>query len=70
MFYEKLNQLCKDNNTSITALLKYLNLSTSKGTAWKNGSVPNGDTLVKLADYFDCSIDYLMCRTDKINTNK
>ncbi|MBQ7283973.1 MAG: helix-turn-helix transcriptional regulator, partial [Oscillospiraceae bacterium] len=29
-------------------------------TKWKNGSVPTGETLQKLADYFGVSVDYLL----------
>lgn len=60
MFYNKLEYLCKSNGIAVTALLIKLGISTSKGTAWKNGSVPNGELLIKLADYFDVSVDYLL----------
>lgn len=30
----------------------------------ENGSVPNGEALSKIADYLDCSVDYLLGRTD------
>lgn len=64
MFYEKLNALCKSRGLTVTSLLKELNISTSKGTAWKNGSIPKGDILSKLADYFNVSTDYLLGNTD------
>ena len=64
MFHKNLDDLCKCNNISITKLLQVLNLSTSKGTAWKNGSTPNGETVAKIADYFNVSTDYLLGRTD------
>lgn len=48
-FYKRLDSLCKATGTSVTALLKSLNISTSKGTAWKNGSIPRADVLQKLA---------------------
>lgn len=60
MFYDILNNLCQSKGTTITALLKHLGLSTSKGTAWKNGSVPNGDILVQIVSYFNVSVDYLL----------
>lgn len=66
MFYENLNTLCKKSNTTVTAVLKKLNISTSKGTAWKSGSVPKGDILTKLADYFNVSTDYLLGNTDNL----
>lgn len=70
MFYENLNTLCKKNSTTVTAVLKELNISTSKGTAWKNGSVPKGDTLSKLAEYFNVSTDYLLGNTDNLQSVK
>ncbi len=66
-FWEILNSLCEERNTTVTATLKELNISTSKGTAWKSGSVPNGVFLEKLADYFDVSTDYLLGRTEEPN---
>ena len=60
MFFENLKTLCKERNTTVTEVLKKLNLSTSKGTAWRNGSMPNGDTLAKIARFFGVSVDYLL----------
>ena len=40
-------------------------------TKWKTeGTLPNGETLIKIADYLDVSIDYLVGRTDKPEINK
>lgn len=60
MFYDILYNLCSSRGTTITKTLKTLGISTSKGTAWKNGSIPNGEILAKLADYFNVSTDYLL----------
>lgn len=60
MFYDILCNLCVSKGTTVTAVLKALGISTSKGTAWKNGSVPNGDVLSKIAAYFKVSTDYLL----------
>ncbi len=60
MFFDNLQKLCLEKNTTVTAVLKALNISTSKGTAWKNGSVPNGEIVKLLASYFDVSTDYLL----------
>ena len=65
MFYTTLTNLCKDNKTSITSVVKDLGLSSSKVTAWKNGSIPKGDVLSKIADYFGVTTDYLLGRTDE-----
>ena len=38
---------------------------------WKSGErSPTKDNLIKLADYFDVSVDYLLGRTDKPEVNK
>lgn len=70
MFYDNLNALCKSKGITVTSLLKELNISTSKGTAWKNGSAPKGDILSKLAVYFDVSTDYLLGNTDDPHSSK
>lgn len=64
MFLERLLSLCSENGTDISNVLRSLGLSTSKGTAWRNGSIPNGDILLKLANYFHVSTDYLLGNTD------
>ena len=63
MFYQKLELLCKRQGTTPTRLLvDKLNLSSSKVTLWKNGSCPKSDVLIKIADYFGVSVDYLLDR--------
>ena len=64
MFFERLQFLCDSQNTDISNVLRNLNLSTSKGTAWKKGSIPSGTILLKLAAYFHVSTDYLLGATD------
>ena len=63
-FYKRLDSLCKATGTSVTALLKSLNISTSKGTAWKNGSIPRADVLQKLATALHTTPAYLLGETD------
>ncbi len=64
MFYECLENLCRQKQETVSSVVKTLGLSTSKVTAWKNGSSPNGIILTKLADYLDCSVDTLLERTN------
>ncbi|MDE7138954.1 MAG: hypothetical protein K2O29_10985 [Ruminococcus sp.] len=47
------------NDITVTSLLKTLNLSTSKGTAWKSGSIPKYGILKSIAEYFEVSVSYL-----------
>jgi len=70
MFFDKFKMLCNEKNTTPTAVIKELGYSSSKITAWKNGSVPNLDIAAKIANYFNISIDYLAGRTDNPEVNK
>ena len=65
MFYEIFKFLCEKNNTNPTTAVKILGLSTAMPTNWKNGQVPNADTLIKIADFFNVSTDYLLGRENK-----
>lgn len=60
MFYERLQTLCKEHNTSISNMLNELGLSTGSTGNWKRGQLPKGDVLMKIAEYLDTSIDYLV----------
>lgn len=60
MFYERLQELCKKRNTSVSRMLQDLALSTGNTGNWKKGQLPKGDALVKIAEYLDASIDYIV----------
>lgn len=62
MFWEIFYNLCIKNGTKPNAVCKELNLSNATSTHWKNGTMPKGDVLIKIADYFGCSVDYLLGR--------
>ncbi|MGN1114290.1 MAG: helix-turn-helix domain-containing protein [Oscillospiraceae bacterium] len=65
MFYENFTNLCKDKGFSPTSLLQRLNISTSKLTAWKNGSMPNSSFVILIAEFFGVSTDYLLTGKEK-----
>lgn len=67
MFFNNLENLCKINNTTVTSVVKSLGLSTSAVTSWRNGVIPNGDTIIKLAEYFNTSTDYLLLGNKQIS---
>ncbi|KAJ48689.1 transcriptional regulator with XRE-family HTH domain [Clostridium tetanomorphum] len=47
-------------------LAKIMNVSKQTISNWENGNrIPDVLTLKKLADFFDVSTDYLLCRTDQ-----
>lgn len=70
MFYDIFEQLCASKNIKPNTATKALGLSSATATNWKtSGRVPNGETLAKIADYFNCSVDYLLGRTDVPDVN-
>ena len=49
------------------------NCNLSKNTLssmLSGGSTPKSENLAKIADYLDCSVDYLLGRTDNPNSHK
>lgn len=64
MFWDRLYHLCEKNNCKPNTVAKNIGLSTATATKWKNGAIPNGDALKKIGDYLQCSVDYLLERTD------
>ena len=65
MFWKIYSELCKSQNTTPSAVAKAIGLSNAIPTKWKNGALPKGEILLKLSDYFDCSIDYLLKGKEK-----
>lgn len=64
MFYDKLIETCKMREKKLTPLLKNLSMSTGSIEKWRNGTLPNSETLSNLAEALDVSTDYLLCKTD------
>ncbi len=66
MFWERFYDLCIKKNTKPNPVVKAIGLSSPVATKWKkDGALPNGETLIKLADYLGCSVDYLLGRADQ-----
>jgi len=70
MFWERFYQLCEKFGTKPNPLGQNLGISSGVITKWKKGGIPNGENLLKLADYLDCSVDYLLGRTSNPEVNK
>ena len=60
MFWDNFVVLCNENDTKPNPVAKQLGLSSGSVTSWKNGKVPHHSTLLKIADYFNVSVDYLL----------
>lgn len=64
MFWEIFSKLCSQRGKSPNAVAKELKISSGSVTNWKNGTIPNNSALLKLANYFNVSVDYLLGKED------
>lgn len=65
LFWERFYTLCNNQNTKPNPVAKILGISSGSITKWKTtNTIPNGETLIKIADYLNTSVDYLLGRTD------
>ena len=55
--------MAKQKNVTVGAMLEAIELGKNTMTNFKT-SMPKADNLAKIADYLDCSVDYLLGRTD------
>ena len=60
MFWEKFQYLSEIKGIKPHAVLKELEISSGSANNWKKGTIPNGEILKKIADYFEVSIDSLL----------
>lgn len=59
MIYEKVNNLCKAKNITVSALEKNLGLGYSTIRKWRKSS-PNMKNIKKVADYFGVPVTYFL----------
>jgi transcriptional regulator with XRE-family HTH domain len=55
LFYEILKEICEKKKTTPSAVCVALGMSKSSATKWKNGSSPNVETVVKIAEHLGVS---------------
>lgn len=65
MFYEIVNDLCKQHKTTITRMAEDIGLSNAAPTSWKKGSIPKLGTLEKISKRFGVSTDYLLGKEEQ-----
>lgn len=65
MFWEAYYSLCLKIKKSPNAVAKEMGCSSGAVTSWKQGKVPHHKTLLKIAGYFDVSVDSLLGETKK-----
>ncbi len=64
-FWEVFSSLCAEIGKKPNPVVKEIGVSSAAIANWKAGSIPNGETLMKIADYFHVSVDYLLGRTNE-----
>ncbi len=69
MFWERFYSLCLRNGKRPNPVGKEIGLSSGIISKWKNGGIPNGETLMKLARYFNVSTDYLLGLSSYVQIN-
>ncbi|MDD3410295.1 MAG: helix-turn-helix transcriptional regulator [Eubacteriales bacterium] len=61
MFYERLSYLCQRDGIKITNFAtEFLGVSSATPSGWKRGSSPRSDVVIKAAQYFGVTADYLL----------
>lgn len=71
MFWERFYDMCIQRGTKPNPLAREIGISSGALTKWKTErTLPNGETLLKIANRLDCSVDYLLGRTDNPEVNR
>ena len=67
----RIKRLCKEKDIAVNTLIRECNLSKSLiYDLEKRNTSPSVRTLTKIADYFDCSLDYLTGRCKNQNAHR
>lgn len=68
---ERIKAVAKSKNIAIKDLLSNCELSKNAlSSMLSRGSWLQANNLARIADYLDCSVDYLLGRTDNPNSHK
>lgn len=65
IFYDMFLALCDSNGVTRTRACLDCGVSRTAWRKWKDGAVPNGETLNGIARYFGVTVDYLLGGTDE-----
>lgn len=64
---QKIRDLAKEKKITIKDMLLEIKLNKNSINTLSNGSMIQCDSLAKIADYLDCSVDYLLGRASQVN---
>ena len=63
-FYNRLSELCAEQGGTPHTFLKEFNISSGTLSSWKKGRDVKTSTVVRIADFFHVSVDYLLGLSD------
>ena len=69
-FAQKIKDRCKKKGYTITEVLENCQINRNFMYDLKRQRIPSVESFLKIADFLDCSIDYLIGRTDNPDINK
>lgn len=67
---ERIKDTAKLRNIVLKEMLSELELGSNTMSNMRHGRMLAADSLARIADYLDVSVDYLLGRTDKPEINK
>ncbi len=71
MVLQNLKNIREDNDIRQRTIAKYLGVSQNTYSQYENGVISiSPELLIRLGDYFDVSVDYLLGRTSNKKMNK
>lgn len=66
----RIKGLCKEKKIAIKNMLEHTDINRNFMYDLKIGQIPSADKFERIADYLDCSVDYLLGRTENPEVNK
>lgn len=71
LFWERFSELCSLRGIKPNPIATEIGIASGTLSKWKEGKTfPNGETLIKISNYFNCSIDYLLGISDTKHPSK
>ena len=67
---ERIKALLKSQHKSVSGMLDTLGFGVNTISEFSKGKAISCISLAKIADYLDCSVDYLLGRTDRKEVNR
>lgn len=66
---ERIKDRAKSNKIALKVMLADCGLGINTISHMAHGQTLASDSLARIADYLDCSVDYLLGRTDEVEIN-